>query len=196
MFIDYVTLLLVNMGAGFIVLAAYLFHGLQQEDQRGWAVAFAAVGMIALLFGTHMCWTWPLAGPFNVAFGETSVLLGTIFLAIAACVWRRCSFAALGIYTFFAGGAAVVLGARIADLGLTMWPGVSALGFILSGLAGMLFGPATVLKQRGRLRSLTAGVLILAAIAWLGIGYLAYWMHIDSFQDWQPNTVIVREAEK
>jgi putative membrane protein len=43
----------------------------------------------------------------------------------------------LAIYVFFAGIAAVVIGIRIMNLGLTKQPFLSGVGFILTGLAGI-----------------------------------------------------------
>jgi len=49
--IDYLTLLLVNMAAGFLLLGAYLFRGLDDSDQRRWAPAFIITGLVTYLFG-------------------------------------------------------------------------------------------------------------------------------------------------
>ena len=47
-FIDYVALLLVNMTAGFVVLAFFLLYGLSGERKR-WATPFAMAGLVAFL---------------------------------------------------------------------------------------------------------------------------------------------------
>ena len=69
-FIDYVALLLVNMTAGFVVLAFFLLYGLSGERKR-WAAPFAMAGLVAFLCGLHMIFRWPLPGAYNSAFGET-----------------------------------------------------------------------------------------------------------------------------
>jgi hypothetical protein len=52
----------------------------------------------------------------------------------------------LAIYVFFAGIAAVVIGIRIMNLGLTKQPFLSGVGFILTGLAGICAAPTLYLK--------------------------------------------------
>ncbi len=64
-FIDYVTLLLVNMVAGYALLAAYVWIGLDDPLNKRWAPGFAIVGLIALVFGAHMTITWPLIGSYS-----------------------------------------------------------------------------------------------------------------------------------
>ena len=44
MFIDYLTLIMINMVAGTAILAYYLWRGMDQPDQRPFAAAFAGVG--------------------------------------------------------------------------------------------------------------------------------------------------------
>jgi uncharacterized membrane protein len=49
------------------------------------------------------------------------------------------------IYAFFAGVAAILVGLRIINLGLTTQSILSGLGFILSGLGGVCATPALLL---------------------------------------------------
>ena len=86
MFIDFVTLLLVNMSAGLFILALFILRGMTAGDQRPWAAGFAASGVIALVGGLVMAFTWPLPGSYNAAFGELSALFGMTYLAAAACM--------------------------------------------------------------------------------------------------------------
>ncbi len=76
MFIDYLTLVLINLVAGLFIVAAYLFKGMDQEDQRPWATAFLGVGLISFITGLHISFTWPLPGAYNIAFGDTTTLFG------------------------------------------------------------------------------------------------------------------------
>jgi putative membrane protein len=186
MFIDYVALLLVNMAAAFLTLAAFFVWGLRQPDQRKWAPAFAIVGVVALLNGLHMIWTWPLPGAYGSIFGEMSVMLGALFLGASLACGCGWDLRVLGIYAVMAGIAAIVLGARIMDLGLTAAPRLSGVGFILSGLAGVLTGPALALRQNRALARLAAVALALAALLWAFTGYMAYWSHAQAFAKWRP----------
>ena len=98
----------------------------------------------------------------------------------------------VAIYAFFAGLVAVVLGVRVIDLGLTRSPTVAGLGYILSGLGGMLawlcclLEPVVGLRTSKTLRVVGALVLLGAAVIWALIGYNAYWGHIESFSDYVP----------
>jgi putative membrane protein len=194
MFIDYVALLLLNMSAGFFVLAAYLLGGIRGEDRAKWAPAFGAVGIVAFLCGLHMAWTWPLPSVYNIPYGEMSVLLGSIFLAVAWSLSRGWSPAVVGIYSAVAGVAAALLGVRMLVLHQTNWPIVTCVGFCLSGLGAVLAGPAIATKAGRGLRGLAAVVLILAAVLWALMAYYAYWMHMSGFEKWQPQTQIERVA--
>jgi hypothetical protein len=118
-FIDYITLLLVNMTAGFVLLGLYVLRGLDDPLNRRWVPGFAIVGVIAFLFGSHMTLTWPVIGAYNSAFGEMSVLYGGIFLGAALSIARGWSLVSVAIYASLAGAAAVLLGLRIIDLGMT-----------------------------------------------------------------------------
>ena len=57
MYIDYLTLLLINMAAGFTLLAVFILFGWESPQPRRWVSAFAATGFIALAFGIHMSMT-------------------------------------------------------------------------------------------------------------------------------------------
>ena len=126
--------MLLNMTAGFVVLAFFLLDGLQ-GDRKRWAAPFAMVGLVAFLCGLHMIFTWPLPGAYNSAFGETSVLLGVIYLGIALSLAKEWNLAPIAIYGILAALVAVVLGVRIMDLKMTMKPELSGVGFILRAWA-------------------------------------------------------------
>jgi putative membrane protein len=102
----------------------------------------------------------------------------------------------LTIYAFFAGLTSIVVGARMIDLGQTQQPLVAGLGFILTGLGGVLAAPTLVyLRDNKNWRTLGAGVLLLAALVWAIIGYRAYWGHMEGFSDWQPPVMRVEPQE-
>jgi len=122
MFVDFLALLLVNMVAGFVLLAVYVFKGLDDQEQRHWAPGLAICGGIALVFGAYITACWPLPGSYNVAYGEMSVLFGAIFLATAVAMLAGWQLTSVAGYAFFAGLAAVVVGVRILNLGLTQAP--------------------------------------------------------------------------
>jgi len=190
--IDYLTLMLINMTAGLVVLADYVYRGIVAEDKRPWAAGFAITGFVAVATGLHMSFSWPLPGSHNVLFGEPTVLFGTLFLGAALALSNEWSMGPVAIYAFFAGLVAVVLGVRLIDMGLTRSPVMAGVGYILSGLGGLLawlcclLHPVVSLRSSRTLRIVGALVLLGAAAIWALTGYAAYWDHIESFSDYVP----------
>jgi putative membrane protein len=186
MFIDYITLLLVNMGAGLVILAWFFLRGFGSPGAKAWAPAFAMVGLVAFLAGLHMVFAWPITkwGDKNLqwanpAYGETSVMLGVLFLGAALAVARQWSLLPVTIYSLIAGFIGIFLGVRILSLGLSSAPILTGINFILTGLAGPLSLAVTLAPERRALRTAAAAVLHVAAAIWLVIACLGYWAHLD-----------------
>lgn len=186
MFINYITLMLINMVAGLVILAGFVYQGIDHYPKR-WIPGFGMTGAIALATGLHMIWTWPVIGSFNIAFGETTVLFGILFLTTAIALAMDWSLLSISIYATFAGITAILIGTRIMTLGLTRRPLVAGVGFILTGLGGVLAAPTLLyLKHNRGWRTLGAIVLGVAALIWAFTGYMAYWGHVADYGDWQP----------
>jgi len=60
MFIDYLTLIMINLVGGTVLLAYYLWKGIDEQDQRPYAAAFIMAGLLSLITGLHLSFTWPL----------------------------------------------------------------------------------------------------------------------------------------
>ncbi len=178
MFIDYVTLMLINMAAGLFILAAFLWKDIEKENNQFWAPAFALPGLIAAVCGFAMTFSWPLPKPYNTAFGETSILLGLLFLAAAWSLAKGWELLPLGIYAFFAGLTGMLIGIRIINLGLTSSPLVSGLGFILTGSGGVFAAAVLINRHKKWLRIVGVAVLVAAALIWTRTAFLAYWVHL------------------
>ena len=178
MFIDYVTLMLINMAAGLFILAVFIWKDIEKENNPFWAPAFALPGMIAAICGFAMTFSWPLPKPYNIAFGETSILLGFLFLTAAWSLANGWELLPLGIYAFFAGLTGVLIGIRIINLGLTASPLVSGIGFMLTGSGGVLAGAVLLYRRTKWLRAVGAAVLIAAALIWTRTACLGYWAHL------------------
>ncbi len=179
--IDYVTLLLINMVSALVVLAAFLWWGigrLPTEDARHWAPVFGICGLVATVGGFTMTFTEPIPKPYNMAYGEMSVLLGVLFLGAAWALARGWSLLPLGIYAFFSGLAAIVIGIRFIGLSLTPMPLLPGTGFILTGLGGVCAGLVLWKRDVTALRLLGALVMLAAASLWAYTGCMAYWSHM------------------
>jgi putative membrane protein len=179
-FIDYVSLMLINMAGGLVILASFILRDIDRENNRFSAPAFALPGIIAAVCGLAMVFSWPLPKPYNIAYGETSVLLGFLFLAAAWSIAKGWQLFPLGIYAFFAGIAAVIIGIRIVNLGLTPTPVIYCAGFVLTGLGGIFAETLILNRHRKWLRVIGALVMLAAAFIWALTAYLEYWMHLKA----------------
>jgi putative membrane protein len=189
-FIDYLTMIMINMVGGTVLLAYYIWRGIDEADQRPYAAAFFGVGLLALVSGLHLSFTWPLPGSYNVGYGEATTLFGIVFLSTALALWNGWNLLPVAIYAFFAGVDAIVVGARILSLGLTKEPLISAVGFILAGLGGVAAAPFFLWFRDNRtVRLLAIGVLLLTAAIWAVTFYGSLWGHLESFGEWLPATM-------
>ena len=173
MMIDYVALMLINMVAGLVVLAWFLWSDLDKPHTARWAPAFAIPGLVATVCGFAMSFSWPLPPPYNVAYGESTVLFGVLFLAAAWCLAKEWDLSPLGIYAFFAGSVAVLIGIRFIQLGLAQKSILAGIGFIVTGLSGMMAGLVLTWRRNLILRRLGSVVLTLAAAIWAYTAYMA-----------------------
>jgi putative membrane protein len=112
MFIDYLTLIMINLVAGSALLAFYLWRGIDEADQRSYAAAFFGVGLLSLIAGLHLSFNWPLPGSYNVGYGDTTTLFGVVFLITGLALWNGWNLLPVSIYAFFAGLDAVLVGLR------------------------------------------------------------------------------------
>jgi putative membrane protein len=186
MFIDYITLMLINLAAGLTLLATYVYFGLDEPNQKRWIPGFGVAGAIALVTGLHMTLTWPVIGSFNIAFGETSVLFGILLIGTSVALAMGWELLTLSIYGFFTGLVSLLIGARIINLGLTLMPLRAGAAFLLVGLGGVFSAPTLYFKKNRLLRTIGAIVLIVAALIFLSIGLESYWSHLVNFSKWQP----------
>ena len=190
MFIDYLTLIMINMVAGTVLLAYYLWRGLDEPDQRPYAAAFFGVGLVALITGLHLSFNWPLPGSYNIGYGEATTLFGVVFLTTSLALWQGWSLIPVSIHAFFAGIDAIVVGLRILSLQLTKEPLISAVGFILAGLGGVAAAPFFLFFRNNRMVRMIGVLMLLATAAiWAITFYGSLWTHLESFQDWLPPTM-------
>jgi putative membrane protein len=190
MFIDYLTLIMINLVAGTAMLGYYIWTGMDADDQRGYAAGFGIVGLIGVILGLALTFTWPLPGSYNIAYGEATTLFGGVFLATALALAFGWDLLPVTFFAFFAGIDAVIIGIRILSLGLTKEPLISGVGFIAAGLGGVLAFPfLRWFRENRMIRTLAAIVLFLTAILWAITFYSSLWGHLQSFSTWVPPTM-------
>jgi putative membrane protein len=190
MFIDFLTLVMINMVAGTVLLAYYLWKGIDEKDQRPYAAGFGGVGLLALITGLQLSFTWPLPGSYNVGFGDATTLFGVVFLGTAYALSQGWDLLPISIYAFFAGADALIVGIRILSLGLTQEPLLSAVGFILAGLGGLFAAPFFLFFKNNKMfRMLAILILLATAVIWAITFYGALWGHLASFAKWVPSTM-------
>jgi putative membrane protein len=190
MFIDYLTLIMINMVAGTVLLAYFLWKGLDEQDQRPYASIFIVLGLLALVTGLHLSFNWPLPGSYNIGYGEATTLFGVVFLATGISLSQGWNLSPTAIYAFFAGVDAIIVGARILNLGLTKEPVMSAIGFILAGLGGVASAPFFLwFRNNKTARMLGILLLLVTAALWAVTFYGSLWGHLESFSKWVPATM-------
>ncbi len=178
---DYITLMLVNTAAGLLVLAAFFYRGLASPRPQLFAPVLAAAGLVSLLVGLHMVYTWPIKGGgafANVIFGEPAVLFGAILLAAALCVGKHWPLNGVALLGLIGGVVAIVIGVRVWNAWLTKSPEITCVGFVLTGLIGLLALP-TIANPVKVLRGCTSLITLLACLLWLAVGVMSYWAHIE-----------------
>ncbi len=187
MFIDYVTVMLLAAVAGLASLACFVWRGIDSESRSEYAPAFAVPGLILVLTGLHMVYFWPLPGAYNSAFGESSIMFGTLLFGAAYSLKKGLKLNPLAIPAFIFGLAALVIGVRFIKLDLTMKPLLSGLGFITAGIAGIFAWLPIWKPGRKDYRLIGAIILLVSALIWAMTGFVGIWMHMDSFRQWSPN---------
>ena len=83
MFIDYLTLIMINLVAGTALLAYYLYKGFDAEDQRPYASGFRDRRLAGCRPRPDANLYLAPASSYNIAYGEATTLFGAVFLATA-----------------------------------------------------------------------------------------------------------------
>lgn len=190
MFIDFLTLVMINLVAGTVLLAYFLWKGLDAEDQKPYAAAFGLTGLLSLTLGLRLAFTWPLPGSYNVGYSDATTLFGVVFLATAIALAMGWDLKPVALYAFFAGVDAVIVGVRIWSLQLGQEPLVAAIGFVLAGLGGVFAFPFFQwFRDNKVIRWIAILILLATAAIWAATFYAALWAHLASFAKWVPATM-------
>jgi len=189
MFVDYLTLFMGGIVAGFALLLYFVWTGMELEKSKAFAPAFGAVGLLAVISGMHMALTWPLPGVHNIVFGEPFVLFGFVFLAAAYALAKGWDLTPVTIFAVAAGAYAVILAFAILNYGITRHPTETFLGYLGAGLTGILSPLVWKLRNNKVIRVLAIILLVLTLVAWFMTMYGSLTGHSNpqgSFGKWVP----------
>ena len=193
MFIDFLTTVMINLVAGSVLLAYYLWKGIDEKDQRPYAAAFFIVGLVGLVTGLELAFTWPLPGSFNVGYGDAATLFGAVYLATGIALSQGWDLVPVTIYSFFAGIDAIIVGFSLYANKLGQEPVVAAVGFILAGLGGVCAFPFMQwFRDNKAVRWIAIIVLLVAAAIWAVTFYSALWAHMTAFAKYVPATMMIK----
>jgi putative membrane protein len=185
MFIDWLTLLLLNMMVALVLHALFMGRFIE-KDPKKIIPGFLLTGAIALIAGFRMVFTWPLPGAYNIIYGELSVLFGGFLFMAGLAVYFGWDLLTIGIYALFGGAVSILLGVRIWVSSMTSEPLVAGLGFVVTGAAAVLTLPGIAFPKMKWIRWLAALAALGGAVIWILVGFPAYWAHIDAFGKWAP----------
>ena len=194
MFIDWLTLLLVNMMVALFLHALFMGFWIDKDPKKV-VPGFLLTGAIALIAGFRMVFTWPLPGPYNIIYGELSVLFGGFLFMAGLAVVFGWNLITIGIYALFGGAVAILMGIRIWVSGMTSEPFVAGLGFVVTGATAVITLPGLALPKMKWIRWLVALGALGSTIIWIIVGFPSYWAHIDAFGKWAPPTMLPAPAK-
>ena len=188
MFIDYLTLIMINTITGIALLGQFLWKGLDDEaEHRSYAPAFGGVGFLALFLGLAMSITWPLPGSHNIYFGGATTLFGVVFLVTAFSLNRQTNLVPTTTLAFFAGIYALLAGVNMLVVGSAQQPPAAAFALLLSGLIGVSAAPYLMFfKESKMLRRVALVALLLTASMWMILFVASFWVHLSEFAAWMP----------
>lgn len=185
MYIDFLTMILLNSGIGFILLAFFLLYGWEKREAAKWMPGFLLTGSLNTLSGLMIVFTWPLPKSYNILYGELSVFSGILFLGLAFSLYWNWDFMTLGVYSFFTGILSFLMGIKILQAGITSNPQFSSGLFFTAGISGILLFPLTLFNQKF-IRLFSACFILISAFLFFVKAYGSYWNHIDKFMEYSP----------
>ncbi len=186
MFIDYLTLMMIDVVAGLGLLIYYLSMGMDSEKGKSLAPAFGVIGLLGLVTGLHMALVWPLPGSYNIPFGEATALFGAVFLAAAVALAKEWDLFSVTLLGLFSGIYAVIAGWGIMQRGMTDFPTISGVSYMVAGAAGILSPLGWKMRDNSALRTLGI-VLLIVALGLLGFIFAGSLLrHLGLFSEWLP----------
>jgi putative membrane protein len=184
-FVDYLTLMLLNMVVGLVLFSLFMWRFIEKSPKK-LVPGFLLTGFIALATGLPMTLTWPLPQAYNIPYGELTVALGGLLFVTGISLIAGWDLLSIGIYAFFVGAASIVLAIRFLALNLTNEPVVAFLGLLLTGATAILALPALAMPKQKWLRWLVALAALASAVIWAIVVFPAYWQHMEDFAKYAP----------
>uniref|UniRef100_A0A7J3ZKI0 DUF981 family protein n=1 Tax=Fervidicoccus fontis TaxID=683846 RepID=A0A7J3ZKI0_9CREN len=197
LFVDPLDLWLMLLGTSLLVVAYWVYLNYisgRPEDyktsvSRNLAFFFLLVGLYAFVTGLWATITWPMPGPYSIVLMQPWALFGIAMLLLGVSLLF--GFNPVGVFYGLAalGFPTLVYGIAIYAKDLTRHPLMSALMFVLIGLAALSSPLLAHYGGSGRGRSIAyaaIAMLVIAALMSLFTGISAASGHIDRWAKWVP----------
>ena len=186
MSINYSSLLLLNLSAGLVTLAFWIFLDAGRNSERRWVPGLLMSGLLALLLGLHMVFTWPMAGSANLLYGEMSVLFGLLLTGMGFVLLFGMDLLGIAVIGALAGVASLVVSVQVFRLGLSPNPLLHGVAFVWMGVLGLGALPMLRLSGSYAFRIFGAVGLMVGALLWAIAAFQGFWQHPRDYQGWTP----------
>ncbi len=178
--INYLTLIIIDLVAGFGLLAYFLAIGLDTEKGKGLAAAFAGVGLLNLILGLAVTLTWPLPGSYNIAFGEATAMFGIVFLFAGLALARGWDLYPITLLAFFFGLYVLIAAWGIYSLEMTRSPLVNAVNYALAGATAVLAPLGWKRRENSTITRAGAVLAAITALSWFIVFYGTLLGHLQA----------------
>lgn len=164
--INYLTLIMIDLIAGYTLLTYFLAIGLDVERGKGLAAAFGGVGLLNLVLGLGITLTWPLPGSYNILFGEATAMFGIVFLAAGIAIAREWDLYPITLIASIFGIYVLIAGWGIFSLNMTRTPLMTTLLYLLVGITALLAPLGWKKRESGGLLKAGMALTIITALLW------------------------------
>ncbi|MDH4247354.1 MAG: DUF981 domain-containing protein [Deltaproteobacteria bacterium] len=189
MSINYLSLVFLNLAAGLVTLAFWIYLDAGRNTERRWVPGLMMTGLLALMLGLHMVFTWPLPGSANILYGEMSTLFGVLLTGMGIVLMVGMDLLAVGVIAALSGAASLVVAVQMFRLGLAPNPLLHGIAFVWMGILGLGALPMLRLSGSYAFRLFGAVGLMIGALLWAIAAFQGFWQHSRDFQGWVPAAV-------
>ncbi len=164
--INFLTLVMLDVVAGFVLLTYFLAIGLDTERGKGLAPAFGGVGLLNLVLGLGITMTWPLPGSYNIVFGEAAAMFGIVFLAAGLAIARDWDLYPVTLVAAIFGVYLLIASWGIFSLNMTRTPLMTTVLYALVGLAALLAPLGWKKREDSVILKAGMALTIITALLW------------------------------